>query len=112
MCTVLLVKETHMAVRFLKDSHFVVRVRWGTHSLIHITETKKSIVNQLLLNSLAQNTARNRISNYKIQNLEVEFQSKVCHQLGKKPTYKRRISLRLYHENMDITNTTRKNKYT
>ena len=70
-----------------------------------------SIVNQLFFNSLAQNTAWNRISKYKIRSLHVVFQSMVCYQLGNKPTYKRRISLRLYHENINITNITRKNNY-
>ena len=100
-------------MRFPTDSHYVVRVRWGTHSLIQITETNTSIVNQLFLNSLAQNTAWNRISKYKIRSLHVVFQSMVCYQLGSKPTYKRRILLRLYHENINITNITRiiTNKY-
>ena len=91
---------------------YVVRVRWGTHSLIQTTETNTSIVNQLFLNSLAQNTAWNRISKYKIRSLHVVFQSMVCYQLGNKPTYKHHILLRLYHENIDITNITLKNNYT
>ena len=99
-------------MRFPTDSHYVVRVRWGTHNLIQITETNMSIVNQLFLNLLAQSTAWNRISKYKIWSLHVVFQSMVCYQLGNKPTYKRRILLRLYHENINITNITRKNYYT
>ena len=99
-------------MRFPPDSHYVVRVRWGTHSLIQMTETNTSIVNQLFLNLLAQNTAWNRISKYKIQSLHVVFQSMVSYLLGNKPTYKRRILLRLNHENINITNITRKNNYT
>ena len=88
-------------MRFPTDSHYVVRVRWGTHSLIRITETNTSIVNQLFLNSLAQNTAWNRISKYKIRSLHVVSQLMVYYQLSYKPAYKRRILLRLYHENID-----------